>query len=325
MIGGPRISPEARRPRKFHGLRRCYRNLYRDLPVALVLDWKLDASAAALLAQLGSVAVLYLTAVARAKRCDRRGRQWPKHRTFFFLAGLATAGIDLCSRVGTEADTRLSAHMLEHMILWTIVAPLLAAGAPVRLAFRSLPRAGRRQLARYMHSRMVSALTSPVGSVSLFCAVILVTHILAVYGLALTNECLHETEHGLYLLTALLVSAPLIGADPRGRAARAGARISARCTRRENVGVHGRRCCFAGSGRKRSLPRRSGSDRASARWPQPSALRAGDAPSAVRRLQTQRSINRILRTRPPSTRVGPHAAIGGAACRRPRHLGIQAI
>ena len=120
---------------------------------------------------------LYLTAVARAKRCDRRGRQWPKHRTFFFLAGLAAAGIDLCSGVGTEADTRLSAHMLEHMILWVIVAPLLAAGAPVRLAFRSLPRAGRRQLARCMHSRTVSALTSPVGSVSLFCAVILVTYL----------------------------------------------------------------------------------------------------------------------------------------------------
>ena len=57
-----------------------------------------------------------------------------------------------------------------------------------------------------MHSRTVSALTSPVGSVSPFCAVILVTHIPAVYGLALTNEYLHETEHGLYLLTALLVA-----------------------------------------------------------------------------------------------------------------------
>jgi cytochrome c oxidase assembly factor CtaG len=181
---------------------------------ALALDWSLDASAAALLAQLATVAALYLAAVARAERCDRRGRRWPKRRSCFFLAGLAIAGVDLCSGIGTEADTWLSAHMLEHMILWVIVAPLLAAGAPVTLAFRSLPRAGRRRLARCLHSRTVSALTSPVGSVSLFSTVIVVTHIPAVYGLSLTNEFLHETEHGIYLVTALLVWAPLIGADP---------------------------------------------------------------------------------------------------------------
>ena len=194
---------------------------------ALALDWSVDASATALLVQLGAVAVLYLAAVARANRCDRRGRRWPTHRTFCFLTGLAAAGIDLCSGVGTEADTRLSAHMLEHMILWLIVAPLLAAGAPVRLAFHSLSRAGRRRLARCLRSRTVSALTSPVGSVSLFSVAILVTHIPAVYGLALNNELLHETEHGLYLLTALLVWAPLIGADPLPR--RAGPRGQLAC------------------------------------------------------------------------------------------------
>jgi putative membrane protein len=181
---------------------------------ALALDWSIGASAATVLVALGAVAVMYLGAVARANRCDRRGRRWPKQRTFFFLAGVATAGMDLCSGIGTEADTRLSAHMLEHMILWVIVAPLLAAGAPVRLAFKSLAHEGRRQLARWLRSRTVSALTSPVGSVSLFSAVILVTHIPTVYGLVLTNESLHETEHGLYLLAALLVWAPLIGADP---------------------------------------------------------------------------------------------------------------
>jgi putative membrane protein len=181
---------------------------------ALALDWGLDASAAALLAGLGAAGALYLAAVTRANRWDRRRRRWPKRRSFYFFAGLATAGIDLCSGIGTEADTWLSAHMLEHMILWVIVAPLLAAGAPVTLAFRFLPRAGRRLLARGLRSRTVSALTSPVGSVSLFSAVILVTHIPAVYGLALSNEYAHDAEHALYLLTAVLVWAPIIGADP---------------------------------------------------------------------------------------------------------------
>ena len=42
--------------------------------------------------------------------------------------------------IGTEADVRLSVHMLEHMIMWLVVAPLLAAGAPMRLAFYAMPR-----------------------------------------------------------------------------------------------------------------------------------------------------------------------------------------
>jgi cytochrome c oxidase assembly factor CtaG len=44
--------------------------------------------------------------------------------------------------------------------------------------------------------------------------VILLTQIPAIYGLTLTNERLHQAEHALYLVTALLVWAPVIGADP---------------------------------------------------------------------------------------------------------------
>jgi cytochrome c oxidase assembly factor CtaG len=181
---------------------------------ALALDWRIDSSAAALLAQLAAVATLYLAAVARGNKRDRRGRRWPRRHTLCFLAGLAAAAIALCSGIGAEADDRLSAHMLEHMALWVIVAPLLAAGAPVRLAFYAFSAPARRRLARCLHSRPVAGLTSPVGSVSLFAAAILITHVPPVYGLALSDEFLHETEHGLYLLTAVLVWAPLIGVDP---------------------------------------------------------------------------------------------------------------
>ena len=111
---------------------------------ALALDWRIDLSAIPVLASLVAVALLYLVAVASGNRHDRRGRRWPRQHTLCFLAGLVVAAIDLCSGIGTEADAWLSAHMLEHMILWVLVVPLLAAGAPVRLAlFSSSPR-GRR-------------------------------------------------------------------------------------------------------------------------------------------------------------------------------------
>jgi putative membrane protein len=181
---------------------------------ALALDWRIDLSAAAALASLVAVGLLYLAGVAWGNRHDRRGRRWPMQHTLCFLAGLTVAAIDLSSGIGTEADSWLSAHMLEHMILWVVVAPLLAAAAPVRLAlFASSPRA-RRRLARCLHSRAMAGLTSPVGSVALFSVLILLTHVPAVYGVVLSNEVLHEAEHGLYLVGALLIWAPIIGADP---------------------------------------------------------------------------------------------------------------
>lgn len=182
---------------------------------ALALDWSLDGPVgAAFLVLVVAVGMLYLEAAARGRRLDRRGRRWPRRRTAYFLGGLAVLMIDLYSGIGTGADTRLSVHMLEHMIMWVIVAPLLVAGAPVRLALYALPRAGRRRLGRYLRSRAVAAVTSPFGSVALFCAVLLVTHLPAVYGLALSNDYVHEAEHALYLVTAVLVWAPLLGVDP---------------------------------------------------------------------------------------------------------------
>ncbi len=182
---------------------------------ALALRWGVDGPVgAAFLLLVVAVGALYLQAAAYGARRDRRHRAWPRRRTACFFAGLAVLVVDLYSGLGTEADLRLSVHMLEHMVLWVVVAPLLAAGAPVRLAFYALSRDGRRTLAGWLHSRPVSALTSPVGSVSAFAIVVLVSHVPAVYGMALGNDYLHAFEHGLYLTTALLVWAPLIGADP---------------------------------------------------------------------------------------------------------------
>jgi putative membrane protein len=182
---------------------------------ALALDWSVDGPVAtAFLVLTAAVGILYVSAARLGTRRDRRGRAWPRGRTVCFLTGLVVLIVDLYSGIGTEADTRLSVHMLEHMIMWVVVAPLLAVGAPLRLAFFAAPRAKRRALARCLHTRVVSALTGPVGSLSLFSGVLLISHLPTVYGLTLGNDYIHEAEHALYLLTALLVWAPLLGVDP---------------------------------------------------------------------------------------------------------------
>jgi cytochrome c oxidase assembly factor CtaG len=197
-------------------------------PRALALDWSLDGSAgiAFLILCVGAGGV-YASAAAIGSRRDRRHRRWPWRRTACFCAGLAVLAVDLYSGIGTQADVRLSAHMLEHMIMWVVVAPLLAAGAPIRLALFVLGRGGRRRLADWLHSRPLAWLTGPVGSVTVFSAALLATHIPAVYGLALSNDTVHEAEHAAYLAAALLIWAPLLGVDPLPH--RPGARGQAAC------------------------------------------------------------------------------------------------
>lgn len=178
-------------------------------------DWALDGTVGVTFTLLtAGVGVAYLLAAELGRRRDRRSRRWPAARTASFMAGLAVLIFAVDSGVGAEADSRLSAHMVEHMLIWLAAAPLLMGGAPLRLAFFALPSPGRRRLADVLRSRPAEALTGPAWSTGIFSGLIVVTHLPVVYDLTLRNDLVHVCEHALYLLSACLVWAPLIGADP---------------------------------------------------------------------------------------------------------------
>jgi putative membrane protein len=182
---------------------------------AFFTDWALDGTVGLIFTLLtAAVGVAYLAAAEVGRRRDRRSRWWPAARTASFMAGLAVLIFAIDSGVGAEADSYLSAHMVEHMLIWLAAAPLLVAGAPLRLAFFALASPGRRRLAGIVRRRPVVALTGPVWSTAGFSALIVVTHLPAVYDLTLRSDLVHICEHALYLIAACLVWAPLIGADP---------------------------------------------------------------------------------------------------------------
>jgi putative membrane protein len=178
-------------------------------------EWALDGTVGLVFSLLTvATGVAYLAAAEIGRRRDRRSRRWPSGRSACFLGGLAVLLVALDSGIGAGADEHLSLHMVEHMLVWLVVAPLLVAGAPVRLALFATGTRGRRRLAGVLHSSGVRTVTGPVASTALFSAVVVVSHVPAVYDLTLENDLVHVGEHAAYLLTAVLVWAPLIAADP---------------------------------------------------------------------------------------------------------------
>jgi len=157
---------------------------------------------------LALAAVLYLAGVARVRTC------WPWPRAVSFHAGLFVIALAIFSGIDAYDDTLLSVHMVQHILLLDVAPPLLVLGAPIRLAFASMPRDGRMRLARVLRSRVVGALTVPAVGLSVYAAVLLGTHFTGLYELALRNETVHRCEHVAYVIAGLLFFAPIVAADP---------------------------------------------------------------------------------------------------------------
>jgi cytochrome c oxidase assembly factor CtaG len=144
------------------------------------------------------------------------GRVWPRLRTASFLTGLGSVFLVVSGPIGAFDDTFFWAHMVQHLVLMMVAAPLLLLGAPVLLALQVASRDTRhRFLVPLLRSRCVRMLTKPTVSWLLFAATLLGTHFTGFYEYALTHPLVHDAvEHPLYLGVALAYFYPIIGSNP---------------------------------------------------------------------------------------------------------------
>jgi putative copper resistance protein D len=162
-------------------------------------------------AALLATVVLYLEGVRRVRRPDRQ----LGNRAACFLGGLAVLWVALQSPIDTYADTRLAVHMVQHLLLTMVAAPLLVLGAPVILALRaSSPAFRQRWLLPLLRSRPVRLLSVPALSWSQFALVLWASHFSPLYEAAVRNSGVHALEHLLYLVSAVLFWSPVVGVDP---------------------------------------------------------------------------------------------------------------
>ncbi len=156
-------------------------------------------------------AALYGFGLIRARE---RGRALRGGRTAAFLCALLFAGCVLLGPLDALADVALSRHMVQHLALSFVIAPLLLLGAPVRLALSALPPRAASALAALLHSRPVRYATLPAFAWLQFAAVLYAVHFSALYEAALEHPPAHALEHALFLGSALLFWTPVLAVAP---------------------------------------------------------------------------------------------------------------
>jgi cytochrome c oxidase assembly factor CtaG len=177
---------------------------------AVLGAWQLEPVTLALLA---ASAVVYLAGVRRVAELHPRN-PWRPARTRAFLAGLVALGLALLSPIDTYAEVLFSIHMVQHMLLTMVAAPLLVLGTPVSLLVRSAGRSRHRQVMGVLRSWPVTALTNPMVAWVGYAAVMWGTHFSGLYDAALRSTAVHAGEHALFLVSAVLLWWPVIGLEP---------------------------------------------------------------------------------------------------------------
>ena len=179
--------------------------------LTVLLAWQLEAH---VLLPLAAAALLYHLAVGRVNAAHP-ANPVPRFRYWCWQAGVLSLLIALASPVATYDTTLFSVHMVQHLLLTMVAAPLLALGAPITLLLRvSSSETRRRVILPILHSRLLKWISFPVVTWVIFAAVMWGTHFSALFDASLDNEAAHFLEHALYLGAALLFWWPVVGADP---------------------------------------------------------------------------------------------------------------
>ena len=150
---------------------------------------------------------------------ERAERRW---RTLLFVAGLATVVFAVSPPMDRLSDSLFAMHMVQHVLLIELAAPLIVLSRPWNRLWRPFPLSARRAVARGVaHGGWASSLrllgrwlVIPAVAFVLMNAVFVLWHVPALYDAALSSRAVHDLEHLTFFLPALLLWAHLLGEGP---------------------------------------------------------------------------------------------------------------
>ena len=176
------------------------------VPGTLWSTWHVDPLVLAGLLLVGGV---YWRGRSRSAAADA----W---RSWCFGGGLLAIAVAVLSPLDALSSALASAHMVQHLLLTLVAAPLLALSAPAGALLRGAPAALRgaispvRRRARVVDV-LAHALRRPAVVWLLHVVALWLWHAAALYGAALERPFVHALEHTAFLATAVLFWRVVVG------------------------------------------------------------------------------------------------------------------
>jgi cytochrome c oxidase assembly factor CtaG len=164
--------------------------------------------------------VLILAALVYLRGWMHLRHSIPSWRAAAFLSGLFAIWIAAGSRLAMLDEELLSVHMVQHLLLMIVGAPLILLGSPVLPLLHGLPkflvRGGLGPLLRSaLVQRLGSVLANPIFCWFTATAILIGWHVPSAFALGLGSELWHRVEQASFLGAGLLFWWPVILTRPR--------------------------------------------------------------------------------------------------------------
>jgi putative copper resistance protein D len=166
-------------------------------------------------------AALYTLGLIRIRRNQI---EWSALRTISFMVGIGlviwttSAGISMYSKVSFEY------HMIQHMTLSMIAPMFIVLGTPITLALRALPaqktsdhRSTREWILALLHSGYSNLITHPLMVLGIFTFGLYGLYFTPLFATLMASHTGHIFMELHFLISGLLFSYVVIGADPSPR------------------------------------------------------------------------------------------------------------
>jgi cytochrome c oxidase assembly factor CtaG len=178
--------------------------------------WELEPL---ILGPLLAMGGLYLVGRRRLAGLSHRGQPGESGRTWFFIAGYVSLLLALLSPIHTFSEELFFVHMVQHVVVMSVAAPLILLANPLQAMIWSLPPRGRLAVGNMLSAearplRALRLLTQPIVAWTLFVLNLWVWHQPPAYQAALESETVHYAQHLLFFLSAVLFWWPVIGPAP---------------------------------------------------------------------------------------------------------------
>jgi putative membrane protein len=185
------------------------------LPVGPAETWQAWNWDPVLLLNLAVLWWLYGRGLARLWSRAGVGHGVSAGRPFAFLGGLATVFAALVSPLDPLSGQLASAHMVQHLLLMMVAAPLFVMGAPSQVLTRGLSPHWQRAAAswrRNLRCGWFRVLWQPPFAWTVYAAVMWLWHLPSLYEAALPHPIVHDAQHLSFFGAACLFWRPLL--DP---------------------------------------------------------------------------------------------------------------